>query len=196
MLSRFSLLLGVALGAVAVIPVSAIGQPGPTAAFVSSEGRFAADFPGDPMPGRAVRDTWAGRMDEGSYELEDRGLRLRVEFHDVPRVAALMLPRSVILDLAKDSLLEDMEARKPSVEKTSLRGHPGLALRYEPGSRPGVVEEAHIFLVGGRLYVAFASAQDLEQQREMAARFLASFDAWESGGAVAAASSDEGGSGL
>jgi hypothetical protein len=134
-------------------------------------------------------------MEAGSYELEDGGLRLRVEFHDVPRVAALMLPRNVILDLAKDSLLADMEARNASVEKTSLRGHPGLTLRYEPGSRPGVAEEARIFLVGGRLYVAFAGAQDLEEQREAAARFLASFDAWESGDAVAAASS-EGGSGL
>jgi len=190
--SRFVLLLGAALGAVAVIPISAIGQPAPTAAFVSREGRFAADFPADPVPGRAGRDTWAGHMEEGSFELEGGGLRLRVEFHDVPRMAAMMLPRSVILDLAKDSLLSDVNARNASTTKASLHGHPGLALRYEPGNRPGVVEEARIFLVGGRLYVAFAGAQDVEAQRETAARFLASFDAWEPGDSVASTGGETG----
>jgi hypothetical protein len=78
-----------------------------------------------------------------------------------------------------------MKARNVAAEKIALRGHPGVALRYEPGERPGSIEEARLFLVGTRLYVTFARADLPGEPRAAASRFLNSFDAWEPGDAVA-----------
>jgi hypothetical protein len=161
-------------------------EPARGEVFVSREGRFAAAFPAEPVGERAGRQTWAGRMEAGSFEVENAGLRLRVEFHDVPRLATLVLPSGTLLDLARQGVLDDMQARDVSVERTELRGHPGLVLRYEPGDRPGTREECRIFLVAARLYVAFARADASGEPHEAAARFLATFEAWEASDPLAA----------
>jgi hypothetical protein len=182
-LLQLLLLLGALLGAVSLLPLPS--RAAPAEAFVSREGRFAAAFPAEPVRERSGRDTWAGWMEEGSYDLEGPGLRLRVEFHDVPRMATLVLPSAMILELAKQGVLDDMRARAASEQRVSLHGHPGLALSYVPGERPDTTEQTRLFLVGSRLYVAFASADQPGEPQEAAVRFLASFDAWESGDAVA-----------
>jgi hypothetical protein len=189
---RLPLLLSLLLGAATSHPVPALADPAGATPFVSREGRFAAVFPAEPLHESAGRETWAGRMEEGSFELEDVGLRLRVEFHDVPRVATAMMSSRAILDLAKDGVVDDMKAHDVSVQAVSLHGHPGLALRYEPGSQPGALEEARVFLVGSRLYVAFARADARGPAHEAASRFLASFDAWEPSEAVASLAGDAG----
>lgn len=185
MLRHPTALLGVGLGAAASLLVSLGTGASGLASFVSREGRFAAEFPGEPVAARGARDTWAGRMEEGSFELEEAGVRLRVEFHDVPRLATLLLAPGVILDLAKRGVLDDRRARDVAVEPLSLRGHPGLALRYEAEERPGPIEEARLFLVGSRLYVTFARAESPGEAPDAVSRFLSSFDAWEQGDAVA-----------
>jgi len=154
-------------------------------AFVSPEGRFAAAFPAEPVRERTARETWAGRMEEGSFDVTAAGVRLRVEYHDVPKLAAAMLPPHLVLDLARQGVLEDMGASRASSEPISLHGHPGLALRYAPAERPQATEEARLFLVGSRLYVAFARAEEPGEPERAVARFLGSFDAWEAGEAVA-----------
>lgn len=185
-MSRFRpLLLSALLGVLAFPAPAAAGEPAP---FVSPEGRFSAHFPDTPRPERSGRDTWAGRIEEGSFQTEVTGLHLRVEYHDVPRLGLLVLSREAILAMARDSLLKDVGAAGAREERVELRGHPGLALRYETPDHPGRLEEARIYLVGSRLYVAFARVDDPEGRDEVAARFLASFDAWEPGETVAAAS--------
>ncbi|MCC6639725.1 MAG: hypothetical protein IT386_01025 [Deltaproteobacteria bacterium] len=184
MLRKLLLRWGAALlWAAASLPAPANAEL--ASAFVSPEGRFAAVFPAEPMHERSGRDTWAGRVEEGSFDLTRDGLRLRVEYHDVPRMAVAILPPSLVLDLAKQGVLDDMGASGASAEPISLHGHPGLALRYVPAAYPGVTEETRLFLVGSRLYVAFARAEQPGTAEQAVARFLASFDAWESGGTVA-----------
>jgi len=175
-----SLLLGAAL-----LSLRAFADPAGSDAFVSHDGRFAALFPATPQGERSGRDTWAGRVEEGSYSVQAEALRLRVEFHDMPRIAMLMLTPSALLELAKQGVVDDMRARNVATEKIALRGHPGIALRYEPGERPGSTEQARIFLVGSRLYVTFARADEPGEPSAAVSRFLASFDAWEPGDAVA-----------
>ncbi len=164
-----------------------MAAPDETEPFVSREGRFAAAFPDTPVQESSGRSTWAGRMEAGSYELEGGGLRLRVEFHDVPKMAAAILPPQVLLDLAKDSLVEDVRASDVESAPVTLHAHPGVSLRYRHGDHPGVIEEARIFLVGARLYVTFARADEPGEKEALASRFLASFDAWEPRDAVASA---------
>ncbi len=182
------LVLGVLLALAAPPP----GHATSADAFVSPEGRFSAAFPGEPDRDRSGRETWAGPMDEGSYDLEQEGLFLRVEFHDVPKMARMLLPPGVILDLARRSLLADREASNASHERVSLRGHPGLALRYTPAERPDSEEEARLYLVGSRLYVTFARADTAGEAQQAVRRFLASFDAWEERDAFAAAAGTTG----
>jgi hypothetical protein len=184
---RTSLALGVLLAAVCVMPLHAMAGPAAGQVFFSAEGRFAVAFPAAPVQDRADRETWAGRMEEGGFEVVRTGLRLRVEFHDVPRMATLVVPPMAILELAKQGVVSDMDARDVSAESNSLRGHPGLALRYHPGARPDSTEETHLFLVGTRLYLTFARADVPGEPRALASRFLESFDAWDAGDAVASA---------
>lgn len=160
----------------AATPVPAPARPAPEA-FVSHEGRFTVAFPAAPEHDGRARDSWAGPVREGNYELEQDGVWLRVEFHDIPRIATLVMSPRSILDRASDSLIEDVAAQAPEVEPTSLRGHPGVVVRYQPTRHPGSVEEARLYLVGTRLYVAFARAP--RQAAESAEAFLASFDVWE-----------------
>lgn len=157
-----------------------------TEAFVSHEARFAAAFPSTPVRERTERETWAGKMEEGSFDVTAGGVRLRVEYHDVPKMATAVLPPRLILDLARQGVVDDMGARGTVTEPVSLHGHPGLALRYSPAEHPHLVEEARLFLVGSRLYVAFARAEEPGEPEQAAAQFLASFDAWEAGETVAA----------
>jgi len=167
-------LLGPAMTAPEAAAASGETRPEP---FVSEEGRFRAAFPGEPVRDEGARASWAGTVREGNYELRDGEFWVRVEFHDVPRLATLVLSPETILGMAKRSLLEDVEAQDPREREASLRGHPGLAVRYEPAAHPGTVEEARLYLVRSRLYVAFARAPaDAEKAAEA---FLASFDVWE-----------------
>lgn len=184
---RFLVLEGWLLLALMLAAGAASAEP-----FVSPDGRFAVAFPAQPDPDRSRRDTWAGRMEEGSYDLDREGLFLRVEFHDVPKMARMLLPPAVLLDLARRGLLADRKAANASSERVSLRGYPGLALRYVPAERPESVEEARLFLVGDRLYVTFARADSDGEPQQAVRRFLASFDAWEERDAFAAAAGTAG----
>lgn len=179
------LLLGALLGSLSLAPAASAGGP---SLFVSTEGRFAATFPERPTPDRAGRETWAGRIEAGSYEAVVGGLHLRIEFHDVPQIGLLLLSEQRILAMAKDSMLEDMEATISREETARLREHPGIAVRFETSSRPGQIEECRLYLVGSRLFVIFVRNDHPGVGDEAAARFLASFNAWEPGETLASAS--------
>jgi len=152
--------------------------PAATASFRSAEGAFAAPFPEAPRYEEAEESTLLGRLRTRSWEVERGALRLRVERHDVPSLALLVLGADTLLGRAALELLEDLAARDPHEEPASLRGHPGRHLRYEPGDRPGETEDAWLYLLGRRLYVVFARGGDAATSA-VAAHFASSVELLE-----------------
>jgi hypothetical protein len=174
--------------ALAAAPVAAAGAAAaagaqarveaPPPAFRSAPGGFAARFPEAPRYAERREATLLGALRTRSWEVERGALRLRVERHDVPGLAAWMLGADALLERAAAGLLRDLGARGAREERAALRGHPGRHLRYEPGERPGETEDAWLYLLDRRLYVIFARGADPET-RAAAERFAASVELLE-----------------
>jgi len=153
----------------------AAAPPAPPAPFASREGGFRAAFPAAPRFDEERKTTFLGPLRSRGWEIESGAVWLRVERHDLPALAPLLLGERGVLERAKRGLVEDAAARDVREEPRELGGHPGLRLRYEPGAHPGEHEEARLFLFGRRLYVLFARAADASQ-RAVAERFLDSVE--------------------
>jgi hypothetical protein len=136
---------------------------------------FRAAFPGEPRFDETSERTLLGRLRSQGWEVEDAELRLRVERHEVPALAHALLGDEGLLARAEAGLLEDLGAREVEAGPLALGGRAGRRLRYEPGDRPGLREEARLFLAERGLYVVFARGTGPAAQAE-AARFLESVE--------------------
>lgn len=155
--------------------------------FHSAEGGFAARFPGVPLQDEAHRTTLLGALRTRGWQVERGALLTRVARHDVPALGLVVLGAEALLERAVRDLLEETRARDPRAEPASYRGHPGRHLRYEPGDRPGEIEDAWLYLLGRRLYIVFARSGDPETAAA-AARFAASVELLDDGGRSAPSS--------
>jgi hypothetical protein len=147
--------------------------------YESQTGRFRVLLPAPPRATSGVFKTRAASVPEVGVETETADLVLKVEHHDLPRLACLLLPDQRILEFATSGLLDDRHGRLESEQRTFFQGHSGRMLRYartDLGDRP---EEARLVLVGQRLYIALARADGASDAREQIARFFDSFEFWE-----------------
>jgi hypothetical protein len=168
--------LALVLGLAGAARAEAASEEAPL--FRSSEGGFAARFPGTPLYDEAHQTTLLGALRTRGWEVERGALLTRVARHDVPALGLLVLGAEALLERAARDLLEDTRAREPRADPASYRGYPGRHLRYEPGDRPGEVEDAWLYLLDRRLYVIFARSGD-PQTAAAAARFAASVELLE-----------------
>jgi hypothetical protein len=144
--------------------------------YRSEAGRFTVELPAAPYRDEGGTDTWAGHIDEQAWEVDAAGVRLRVEHHDIPRIGRLLVPARRILSLAASSLMRDREGRLLEEREFEHSGGPALGVRYaleKEGDRP---EEARLFLIGSRLFIAYARALDDGDRREAIDRFFASLE--------------------
>jgi hypothetical protein len=143
--------------------------------FRSGSGAFRAAFPGEPRFDEATQLTLLGRLRTQGWEVEDAEIRVRVERHEVPALALTLFGAEGLLARAESGLLEDIAARNVEAGPLAFAGRTGRRLRYEPGDRPGLREEARLFIAGRHLYVVFARGAS-RAARELAARFLESVE--------------------
>jgi hypothetical protein len=169
------LLALVAAGPLRAQPAVDAAPPAAGTLLRSPDGDLIARFPAPPHFEEHRESTFLGTLRTQSWEVEDSHLRLRVERHDLPALALLVVGARGLLDRAERSLLADLGAKDVVSEPTLLRGHPGRVLRYEPGDRPGEREEARLYLVDGRIYVVFGRGSDPLARAEVE-RFLASVE--------------------
>jgi hypothetical protein len=135
--------------------------PGPLAGTAdvrvdSPEGGFRAVFPEAPRFEAKQQTTLLGTLHTRSWDVDHGALRLRVERHDLPALAVRLFGAEWLLARAERDLLADLGARTVEAEDAPWGTHPGRRLRYEPGDRPGELEETRLVLSGRRLYVVFA----------------------------------------
>jgi len=147
--------------------------------YESQTGRFRVLLPAPPRPTSGVFKSRAGSVLELGVETESAGLVLKVEHHDLPRLAYLLLPDQRILEFAASGLLDDRHGRLESEAPIQLKGRPGRMLRYARTDLGDCPEEARLVLVGRRLYIALARGDGAHDAHEQIARFFDSFEFWE-----------------
>lgn len=149
------------------------------APYESQSGRFRVLLPAPPVPTSGQYKSPAGSVPEVGIETQTTDVMLKVEHHDLPLLACVLLPDQRILEFATRGLLDDRHGRLEGEERSFFQGHPGRSLRYartDLGDRP---EQARLVLVGRRLYIAVARAEGASDSREQIARFFDSFEFWE-----------------
>ena len=147
--------------------------------YESPAGRFRVLLPAPPLPTSDVFKSRAGSVPEVGVETQAGGLVLKVERHELPALACLLLPDQRILAFAASGLLDDRSGRLESEEPTLFQGHPARTLRYARTDLADREEEARLVLVGHRLYIAVARSDGASDAREEIARFFNSFEVWE-----------------
>lgn len=133
-----------------------VGASAPGVRVDSPEDGLRATFPEAPRFDATQETTLLGTLRTRSWEVDHGALRLRVERHELPPLAARVLGGEWLLERAERDLLANLAARDVEAEPAPWGAHPGRRLRYEPGDRPGEREEARLVLAGRLLYVVFA----------------------------------------
>ena len=149
------------------------------APYESQTGRFRVLLPAPPLPTSGAFKSRAGSVPEVGVETQTADLALKVEHHDLPLLACVVLPDQRILEFATQGLLDDRHGRLESAEPASFQGHPGRILHYARTDLGDRLEQARLVLVGRRLYIAIARAESASDSRAQIARFFDSFEFWE-----------------
>lgn len=149
--------------------------------FTSRDGRFRVELPGEPQLDRSQRSTLLGAVEETKYTLRFGEALVAVEVHDIPRLAARMLPASSILDRVRAGVVSDMQAELVDSRDTTLQGHEARDFSYRISGESPLVERALVALVGNRIYLVTGMAPDSPGAHPEIARFFASFRFWASG---------------
>lgn len=162
--------------------------------FASAEGRFRVELPETPRVERSQRSTMLGAVEETRYVLrfgEDETVALAVEVHDIPRLAARIVPAATILEQTRRGVLRDMEAEQIEASEVTIQGFPARDFTYRiPTSEadlslapdaPSLYERAIAVLVESRIYLLTALAPGSPDAHPGIARFFASFRFWREG---------------
>jgi hypothetical protein len=123
----------------------------------SQTGRFRVLLPAAPSIDHTTHPTLIGPIRQTRETTATDRLGLVVEHHLLPMIATLLMPDSVILDQAVDSLIEDVNGNPQSDRSLSWQGYSGREVRYEIAGPPDMLEQALFVLVGRRLYLVLAT---------------------------------------
>jgi hypothetical protein len=177
----YGLAAACALALVCSVPVAAASASGEAQTFRSIPGRFSVQLPAAPERGTEDQHPGEGPRVEGTtFSVQQGVTEYRVEYYDLPRFAAALLPDGFILRRARDGLVGDVNGRMLSSSRIERRGRPAITTRYEiPGER-GEVERALLVLSDRRLYLAAVRWPGGQPISAFAERFFRSFSIWGS----------------
>ena len=145
----------------------------------SAPGRFSVRMPERPDQIAHSRFTMAGPVRTVEYSVRRGETELRVEHHDLPRLAEMLISDAALLDRAASDLVADEGGVDPRVVRASVRGHPAREVSFRIGERAGLACEALLVLVGRRVYVLVSLHPQEAADVAASERFLGSFQVWE-----------------
>ena len=146
--------------------------------YHSDAGRFEVLMPGTPEVVSTSRRTLGGRVTSTECFVERDAFEFRVEYHDMPRIAEVVLSTGAILSRAKSDFLDAVRGRERSFVETSLDGHPARSLSFDIPDDRDLVGDGLLTLVGNRLYVVAAIRPRREPQNRLLGRLLKTFTVW------------------
>lgn len=135
-----------------------------------SEG-FAVALPGSPAESRTSHWTALGPVHVRAWESVHGEGSLRIEAHQLPRLARSLLSDDALLRRAAGGLVEDVGGSERENLAARVSGWPARSVRWSAGERGGA---ARLVLSERRLYVLIAEQTD----PAAAERFFASLEIW------------------
>lgn len=170
--------------ALAALLAGAAAPAGEWAVFAPHDGRFSVELPGAPAIERDSFWTPVGSVAMTKYWLRVGDALLAVELHDLPPVAAALVPDDRILDQARDSLLRDVGGTLVESRAVEFSGAPARDFRYRLPGAAQLEERVLAVLVGTRLYLLTGMARAPVSDPGVAHLF-ASFRCWRNGSGAA-----------
>lgn len=141
--------------------------------FAPEQGDFRIEVPHAPRLERDARPTPVGDVIETKYFLEYAGAELSIEIHEMPAIAAAVMPDGIILDQARDGVIDNEEGTPIAERELTFQGSPARAFTYSvPGER---FEQALTVLVGKRIYLLTGTSKHEPYTHPDIERFFASF---------------------
>jgi hypothetical protein len=175
-----SVVLAACLAGLACLATTALATGSPEVPpFRSVPGRFSVQLPEAPEQEPSQDHSEGGPTITGTtFSLLRGDTEYRIEYYDLPRFAAVLLPDRLILRRAVASLVKDVNGRPRSQRSLAHQGHPALIATYAISGESEDLERSLLVLAEGRLYIASARWPSVQPNAEFAERFFRSFSVW------------------
>ena len=158
--------------------------------FRSAEGHFQVELPLNPTLHRESTSTLMGDVAETHHRLEFGGARIGVEVHQLPGMAASLVPSSLILDRTRAGVIADMDGREVEGREITHQGFPARDFTYAVAEPKGF-ERALVVLVDSRVYVMTGLTPENPAEHPVVNRVFRSFIVWSTDDAHPTASPAE-----
>jgi hypothetical protein len=136
---------------------------------------FSILLPGDPSLLVKRNQTIVGPVTESKYVVEVGEGHVSVETHVLPKIAMLLAPARIVLERAKQQILETHSAQEISYTALADSRYRGARLLYRPQGSDLEVQEVRLILSKNRLYLLTAALPSGKAMREIVSRFFDSF---------------------
>ena len=149
--------------------------------FAPAGGRFAVALPGRPAVEYDATATPVGTVQMTKFWLRVGDALLAVEMHDLPPVASALLSDDMVLDQAREGLLDDVGGTQIESRSLDYRGAPARDFRYRVAGAGHLEERVLAVLVDARLYLVTGMARAPQSDPDVE-RFFGSFRWWRQAG--------------
>ncbi len=149
--------------------------------FRSERGRFAVQLPGSPEEIRDTRATLGGIVHRSEYRARRGATEFRVEHHDLPWLAQVLLSDQALLKRAKNGLVSEEHGLELSSAVVSVQGYPAREVSFRVRAEQDLAGDGLFVLVGRRLYVLVTLGPQAERDASALDRFFGSFEVWKPG---------------
>ncbi len=153
--------------------------------YRSEAGRFSVELPDEPRQLRWTRATWGGEVESAEFGVETEDIRLRIETHDMPRIARWVMSPTDLLKRASRGLLDDDGGEVVGTRTLQMQNHPAWEVSYLitasrelDGAATGALGLARFVLVADRVYLLSTLHRSGRASEAAITRFLDSFQFW------------------
>jgi hypothetical protein len=147
--------------------------------FRSERGRFAVQLPANPEEIHGTRTTLGGIVRWSEYPARRGATEFRVEHHDLPWLAKLLLSSDGLLKRATNGLVEEEDGVELSSAALSVQDYPARKVSFRVPGDQDLAGDGLLVLVGGRLYVLVALGPQAERDASARDGFFRSFEVWK-----------------
>lgn len=153
--------------------------------YRSEAGRFTVDLPDEPRQLQWTRNTWGGEVESTEFGVETDDVRLRIETHDMPRIARWVMSPSDLLKRASRGLLDDDGGEVVGTRELRMQNHPAWEVSYritasreDDWSATEAIGLARFVLVADRVYLLSTVNRGGRDPEAAITRFFDSFEFW------------------
>jgi hypothetical protein len=125
--------------------------------YVGTTGNFQVLLPGTPTITYDSHSTYLGDVLGTRIETKAGPHRVTLTHQDIPRIATTLMPDSIILDRAGDSVVEANDGSVNLDRSYTWQGFAAREITYEVPGDPPRLTRARLILVESRIYMAITS---------------------------------------